>query len=1766
MQVRLIRGLVLGLLLLTGRMAGAEAVGGCSGEIEPNDLLEQAQPLAGAVCVMGSGASGSDQFQWHSDDGTEAAFWQLRVQGMPGQSTRLAVSRVRGAGPEMQADYLGTLEASGHEPDLTLPPLLLQDETLGLEIGTGGGLGLYRIMTERLGALPPRRDAAGASLAGAFELTLDGAETTHVLDWDLDTDAAERRWDLTLRVRPGFEAELHLLDPTGQDVLQPAVRRWWLGQRRIENLALPPGRYRLELVRPAETPLVVTARAHPAAPGEREPNDSAETAQRWDGAGLMSGRLLAGGASQDVDLVRLEAAGPTLPARAALAVRTDRPDAQVTVSLQSPEGEDLLQRSGAGEIRLPGLATERWPLIVRLASAPPADLAWTMQLEEEPPPLPGQEAEPDDRIAQASPFSPDGVAVGQLSPEDTDQRLLQVSGGIGTWQVVGEGPGLRRLALLDATGNRMAVAERPDDDQPLRLSNLVLGEGTHVLEARGDSGAYRLVAEQIGPAPYEIVGAAGGSGAAGGIDEIEPDDDPALARELPLGIARRGVTDRAGDTDQFGFFLEGPTPVRLTIAADDDVQRTVTLSWGGDRARVARFETAPSTAGQRAVWDGLLAQGEWLASVTAATPSDGVYTLELQRRPLLAQPPDLEPNDLAATAQEVPADGRLSGSVGPVDEDWFVLPMAVQEGELVVRPEPGSDPAGLTLRFGRIVQQGTKPEAAWQGGDAEPGTDGAWRVRLPAGGAALLRVASGQSMDYRLEVDGRNLGSRPALLASLPAALALERSEIAALAPDGQVVRGTLRLGPSPAAASLVLRPSTTDDRWRVELGAREAALDAGGILEVPVTIHVAPDAAPNLPVSVAVAATGAGMAGGAEAELVARLDAAPSRPTRWTVYPEALQGTINAAWAALGGQTDEATAGLIDGLLNEGGAVRLQRDGDGFAPATVTLPGDAPMPVAGFAIDVRSFPSMAERLGRFVLETSLDGVSWQEALSGELSPRPGPQPFALEAPIPARAVRLVPLMAQGGSLIDTVTLSELQVLVAQAAFPIPEPGFDLASEALGGRLERLDPWEYGAAAMLSDVPQMVRVRLPDEHGGGPNWVIGFRHGRAARLAAVEWQDAPGSEPTAQLPRVRLAVSSESPDGPWIEAGDWTLDRRPDGTVAPFAFPAPVTARWLRVAADRSLTDQGYAELPGRFSVRESTDGPSILTTEEPTAVDAADEPLVAAASESGTALESGAAVAGLASLDREPDRYPLEVGADASHVRLVVRGQPTADVGIRMIDPGGQPVVLRVEQDDPSERRWTAEVAPGRYVVEVFGLPRSVVLAWDTSGSVGAFVPAIIRGVRSFVRDVAPGRDEAQLMPFGEPQAKGLLPDWSGDPSVLFAKLQTYRWDDSSSSAEGGLLGAAEALAARPGIRAAIIVTDGQTSGEALRPDLWAALAAVRPRVFTIGTPTFSQGMEARAELALLEGWANGSGGRFTRVGDAGELSRAIATAVARLRRPVSYALAVELAAEPPLPARIQVVLPPPDAGTPAAPPRQAVSIVLDTSGSMLQRLDGKRRIEIAKEVLTSLAGQGLAPGTPVALRVFGQGGRGSCRSDLALPLAPLDRAAMTRAVQGLAATDGARTPIAASLEAAAQDLAAAQGPRTVVLITDGEETCDGDPLAAIEALRASGIAVRLNIVGFAVDQPAVVAMFRNWAEAGGGGYFSADDADGLRRAVREASAIPFEVIDDQGSTVAQGTVGGEAISIAAGRYRIRPLDGVLPELGPLDLAPGEERSLQLR
>ncbi len=239
------------------------------------------------------------------------------------------------------------------------------------------------------------------------------------------------------------------------------------------------------------------------------------------------------------------------------------------------------------------------------------------------------------------------------------------------------------------------------------------------------------------------------------------------------------------------------------------------------------------------------------------------------------------------------------------------------------------------------------------------------------------------------------------------------------------------------------------------------------------------------------------------------------------------------------------------------------------------------------------------------------------------------------------------------------------------------------------------------------------------------------------------------------------------------------------------------------------------------------------------------------------------------------------------------------------------------------------------------------------------------------------------------------------------------------------------------------------------------------------------------------------------------------------------------------------------------------AVEFVLDASGSMLKKLNGVRRIDLAKSALSDLVRNALPEGSGFALRVFGDREAGSCRTDLDIALAPLNRSAAAARIQALKSMNLARTPIGASLLAVREDLKGARGPLLVVLVTDGEETCGGDPKAAISALRAAGMDVRVDIVGFAVDEVVLKETFREWARLGNGGYFDAQDGQQLQAAMRATLRSTYQVLAGT-KVVAAGTVNGDAVEVPAGKYRVRVLGAQPKDIGEVTAEAGVLRELR--
>jgi uncharacterized protein (DUF58 family) len=246
------------------------------------------------------------------------------------------------------------------------------------------------------------------------------------------------------------------------------------------------------------------------------------------------------------------------------------------------------------------------------------------------------------------------------------------------------------------------------------------------------------------------------------------------------------------------------------------------------------------------------------------------------------------------------------------------------------------------------------------------------------------------------------------------------------------------------------------------------------------------------------------------------------------------------------------------------------------------------------------------------------------------------------------------------------------------------------------------------------------------------------------------------------------------------------------------------------------------------------------------------------------------------------------------------------------------------------------------------------------------------------------------------------------------------------------------------------------------------------------------------------------------------------------------------------------------------------AFEIVLDTSGSMSQRLGGRPRIELAKGVLAQLVERHLAAGTPLAVRVLGDRTQ-PCATRLAVPLAPLDAEAVLGRVRPITVDAEADTPLGAAIAAVPGDLADAVGTKVVVIITDSEERwphrdlCGEDPAKSIRSLRREGIDAQVSVIGLAIRDRAARRQMREWARLGRGAYYDAKSGAQLGKALASAASTPFRVLDATGNDIARGTVGGAPVEVAPGSYSVVVQTSPVTRFDDVAVRPGRNVRLAL-
>lgn len=224
-----------------------------------------------------------------------------------------------------------------------------------------------------------------------------------------------------------------------------------------------------------------------------------------------------------------------------------------------------------------------------------------------------------------------------------------------------------------------------------------------------------------------------------------------------------------------------------------------------------------------------------------------------------------------------------------------------------------------------------------------------------------------------------------------------------------------------------------------------------------------------------------------------------------------------------------------------------------------------------------------------------------------------------------------------------------------------------------------------------------------------------------------------------------------------------------------------------------------------------------------------------------------------------------------------------------------------------------------------------------------------------------------------------------------------------------------------------------------------------------------------------------------------------------------------------------------------PPLPPQGTapVELILDASGSM--RADdgtGRPKLDAAKEALGRLVEE-LPADARVGLRLYGHrtpntDREAGCRdTELIVPIGPLRPETLKSAVEPI--QPSGYTPIGASLEAAADDFEG-EGPQTIILVSDGIDTCaPPNPCDVARELVARDVRLRVETVGFQVD-PTAAEQLRCIAEVTGGSFTPADDADELVRALRSYQPT--------GKEIEGGKTKEEALELRAGQY----LDTIAP------------------
>ena len=171
-------------------------------------------------------------------------------------------------------------------------------------------------------------------------------------------------------------------------------------------------------------------------------------------------------------------------------------------------------------------------------------------------------------------------------------------------------------------------------------------------------------------------------------------------------------------------------------------------------------------------------------------------------------------------------------------------------------------------------------------------------------------------------------------------------------------------------------------------------------------------------------------------------------------------------------------------------------------------------------------------------------------------------------------------------------------------------------------------------------------------------------------------------------------------------------------------------------------------------------------------------------------------------------------------------------------------------------------------------------------------------------------------------------------------------------------------------------------------------------------------------------------------------------------------------------------------------------VMVVVDSSNSMWGQVNGEPKIVLARRVIRDLMAQ-WNPGVPIGLIAYGHREEESCE-DVGT-VVPIGADPETIAVGAEGLRPLGRSPLTAAIEFAAETLNSDEQPATIVLVTDGVESCDLDPCQAAAALEESGERLTIHAVDLTTPNDRDNSQLQCIVEATGGDIVQPDNIASL-------------------------------------------------------------------